>query len=65
MIDDIDFMIDMEGASSEMVHTIKDLIVKDKMIVATAKADFLTNEDVNEDFRVAFTDWKSLEVSIG
>lgn len=50
LIDDIDFLLGKELSTSEMLFTIKDTILKDKMVVVSSHKDFTSDSDCDEDF---------------
>lgn len=44
-----------------MIFTIKDTILKDKMVVVFHK-DFTSNPDCDEDFKAVFCGWSKVEM---
>ena len=62
LIDDIDFLLGKETSMCEMVFTIKDTVLKDKMVVVSSHKDFTIDPDCDEDFKAVFCGWSKVEM---
>lgn len=62
LIDDIDFLLGKELSTSEMIFTIKDTVLKDKMVVVSSHKDFTIDPDCDEDFKAVFCGWTKVEM---
>ena len=51
-----------ELSTSEMIFTIKDTILKDKMVVVSSHKDFTSDTNCDEDFRAVFCGWTKVEM---
>ena len=45
-----------------MIFTIKDSILKDKMVVVSSHKDFTSDPDSDEDFQAVFCGWSKVEM---
>ncbi len=62
LMDDIDFLLGKELSTSEMIFTIKDTVLKDKMVVVSSHKDFTSDPDCDEDFKAVFCGWTKVEM---
>lgn len=62
LIDDVDELLGKELSMREMVFTIKDTIIKDKMVVVSSHNDFTKDPNCEEEFRAVFCGWEKIEM---
>lgn len=65
LIDDIDFLLGKELSMNEMAFTIKDTLLKDKMVVVSSHNDFTDDQKCDEGFRAVFCGWTKVEMRKG
>lgn len=62
LIDDVDLLLGKEFSMNEMIFTIKDTIIKDKMVVVSSHNDFTKDPNCEEEFRAVFCGWEKIEI---
>ena len=62
LIDDIDFFLGKIQSMNELAFTIKDTLLKDKMVVVSSHNDFTDDPNCDEGFRAVFCGWTKVEI---